>query len=390
MKVGITAGVYYPEIGGGGTYLKLLRDDLLAAGHEVQVVAFGETGPSAGVVRVSRGSPIPIRLLRFTYAAWRALQHADVWYANDYGVAAAFLAPLHRKPMVMKVIGDWAWESGVNQGLVPPPGAADGASRGDPLIDLERQRQHPRVELRKAIRRRTARSMDRVLVPSAYLAGVVAGWGVARERIVTIHNGINPVEPSDSPDERELGLIVTAARLVAWKGIDHLIRALPIVRREVPARLIVLGDGPARNDLERLTRELALDGAVSFAGLVDRAAVRKHLSRASVFALPSAYEGLPHVILEAMAEGCPVVAAGAGGTPEVVNDAIDGLLVPFGDPPALAQALVRILQDRALATRFAARGRRRVAEEFNWSATSAATIDLLARLVRGEASSVTK
>lgn len=382
MKVGITAGVYYPEIGGGGTYLKLLRDDLIAAGHEVQVVAFGETGSSTGVVRVSRRSPIPIRLLRLTYAAQRALRHADVWYANDYGVAAALLAPLHRKPMVMKVIGDWAWESGVNQGLVPPPGATGGTPGGDPLIELERRRQHPRVELRKAIRRRTARSMDRVVVPSAYLAGVVAGWGVAPERIVMIHNGINPVDHSESPDKRERGLIVTAARLVAWKGIDHLIRALALVRREVPARLIVLGDGPVRHDLERLTRELALDGAVSFAGLVDRATVRKHLSRASIFALPSAYEGLPHVILEAMVEGCPVVAAGAGGTPEVVHDDIDGLLVPYGDPPALAHALVRLLQDRALAERFAARGQRRIAEDFNWSATSAATIDLLAGLVR--------
>ena len=379
MKVGITAGVYHPEMGGSGTYLKRLHDDLLAAGHQVQVVAFGETPSSPGVVRVSRRSPIPIRLLRFVYAALRALRRSDVWFVNDYGVAGMVLSPVHRKPMAMKVIGDWAWESGVNQGLVDPPGPA--ADAGDPLLELERRRQHPRVEVRKLIRRRTARSMDRVVVPSAYLADVVAGWGVPRERIVVIYNGIDPVGDPAGIAEREPGLVVTVARLVAWKGIDHLIRALDLVRRQIPtARLIVLGDGPMRPDLERLTATLGLVDSVKFEGQVDRATVRSHLARARAFALPSAYEGLPHVVLEAMAEGCPVVAAGAGGTPEAVRDEVDGLLVPYGDPVALSRALVRILGDDDLSAAFAAKGVSKIGGEFSWAATSSATIELLTSL----------
>ena len=380
MRLGISAGVYYPEMGGSGTYLRRLRADLMAAGHAVQVVCFGEDSSEPGVVRVSRRSAIPLRLLKFTWAAFRFLRRTDVWFVNEYGFSATLLAPLYRGPRVMKVIGDWAWESGVNQGLVPPPGDP---ALGDPLLTFEPRRQHPRVEVRKAIRRVAAKRMDRVLVPSEYLARVVAGWGVPGERIVVIHNGIDVVERPAPIEGRQPGLIVTVARLTAWKGIDHLIRALVQVRRDVPqAQLLILGDGPERPGLTRLASELGISGSVTFAGQVDRTVVHEHLARARAFALPSAYEGLPHVALEALTEGCPAVAAAAGGTPEVIRDEVDGLLVPYGDADALARALTRLLTDRELAERFNTTGPQRVIDEFSWQGTSAQTVRFLAGLVR--------
>src|SRR2546426_6021 len=117
MKVGIMAGGYYPEPGGSGTYLRQLRSDLLSAGHQVSIVCYGEAPSEPGIARVSRRLPIPLRLLVFGINSVRLLRDADVFFVNDYGLVGAILRAIYRKPAVMKVIGDWAWESAVNNGL---------------------------------------------------------------------------------------------------------------------------------------------------------------------------------------------------------------------------------------------------------------------------------
>lgn len=376
MKVGITAGVYYPEPGGGGTYLPQLRSDLLAAGHEVSIVCFGEAPSEPGIVRVTRRLPIPLRLLVFGFHSVRLLHDADVFFVNDYGLVGAVLRAVFRRPAVMKVVGDWAWESAVNNGITSV------STEDDPLLEFQRRAPPPRAALRKAIRTWAARLMDRVLVPSHYLADVVASWGVPRSRIVVIHNGVTLDGPGGE-NGRVGDRIVTVARLVRWKGIDHLIAAVPSLRARRPAvRLRVVGDGPDRPRLERLAHEHGVADITEFVGLVSREEVRRELAAASAFVLPSAYEGLPHVVLEAMAMSCPVVAAAAGGTREVVRDGVDGLLIPYGDPIALAAALMRVLTDRHFAVELGRRGRDRVAEAFAWQATSDAARELILGLGR--------
>lgn len=369
------AGVYWPEAGGSATYLRRLKSDLEARGHRVRVLCYGEEPSERDVVRVTRRLPVPVRVAVFTYWAARWLRECDVWFVNEYGLTATVLRPLLRKPSVMKIVGDWAWESGVNQGRVPmSPIGPDGVFR-DPLLRLQAERQHPLVELRKTIRTYAASSMDRILVPSRYLARVVTSWGVPPDRITVIYNGIDP-SVHEVRVTREPGLIVTVARLVAWKGIDHLIEAIGLLaQRGSRARLLVLGDGP---DLRRLQAAASLiPGRITFAGHVDRGEVRRQLARASSFVLASAYEGLPHVVLEAMVEGCPVIVAGAGGTVEVVRSEVDGLVVPYGDPQALADALSRVLEDQDFAARLSSAGGRRVREAFSWRSTSDAAITLL-------------
>src|SRR5438309_4061414 len=139
MKVGIMAGVYYPEPGGSGTYLRQLRSDLLSAGHRVSIVCSGETPSEPGIARVTRQLPIPFRLIVFGFNAVRLLRDADVLFVNDYGLVGAMLRAIYRKPAVMKVIGDWAWESAVNNGLTVV------LTTGDPLLDFQRRRQPMRA-----------------------------------------------------------------------------------------------------------------------------------------------------------------------------------------------------------------------------------------------------
>ena len=137
--------------------------------------------------------------------------------------------------------------------------------------------------------------------------------------------------------------IVSVARLIPIKGIAYLIRAMVHVK---DGSLVIIGDGPERVKLESLSKRLELSDRVSFTGWVsDRSTILDYLDQATVFVLPSLSEGLPRVLIEAMACGLPVVATNVGGVPEVVVDGVNGLLVPPRDEKALAKAIEYVFND---------------------------------------------
>ena len=169
--------------------------------------------------------------------------------------------------------------------------------------------------------------------------------------------------------------VVTVGRLAAPKDPLTLVRALAAVRGPFDARIV--GDGPERSAVEAEIRACALEGAVELLG--ERRDVQRLLAEADVFVLSSRSEGAPISILEAMATGVPVVASAVGGVPEIVKDGATGLLVPPGDPAALAAALEALLADPALRDRLGAAGQARVRERFSLAQLRRAHLDLYAR-----------
>ena len=154
-------------------------------------------------------------------------------------------------------------------------------------------------------------------------------------------------------------------RLRIRKGVEVLLEALRELRRRVPgAALRVAGNGEHRAPLERRTKELDLESAVAFLGACDAARVRTLLRGAAALVVPSTYEGMPLVVLEAMEAGVPVVASRVSGIPEVVVDGETGWLVPPEDPEALARALERVLTDPEEARRRGGAGRARIEERY--------------------------
>ncbi len=188
---------------------------------------------------------------------------------------------------------------------------------------------------------------------------------VSPRKIVTIPNGIDgsryDVRIDPGSLRREFGLepdgpiIGACVRLTEQKGITFLLQAMTRIRRVFPrAALLVAGQGGLEPALRQEARDLGIDSDVRFLGA--RLDVPALLRLFDVYALPSIWEGLPLILLEAMAAGCPIVGTDVGGVPTAVEPGVNGLLVRPGDPDALAEAIIQVLSNPSLAQEFASRG----------------------------------
>jgi glycosyltransferase involved in cell wall biosynthesis len=209
--------------------------------------------------------------------------------------------------------------------------------------------------------------VDRVIaVSEAVRRGLVAA-GLDPGKIAVVRDGIALGEASPDLAQRDRvrrllhlapadRLILNVAHLGAEKGQSDLIAAAARIHAARPdARLAIVGEGKLRAKLERQAA-MASGGKILFAGFWPPERISSLLAAATVFVLPSRQEGLGSVLLEAMAAGVPVVAASTGGIPEIVRDGVTGLLFPPGDSAALADAVIRLLNDPMLAARLSAAG----------------------------------
>jgi len=238
----------------------------------------------------------------------------------------------------------------------------------------------PRVDLPT---RRLLNAADAVVSPSAgFAAQCLPALGRAASRMKVIHNGVDLAEFRPVAAPRTAATLLTIASLDPWKGIDVLLRAMPVVRQQLPAaRLTIAGTGPARGELEALSAALALEDCVEFLGYQDRGNVRRLLATCSVFVLPSLSEPFGLVVLEALAAGAPVVASKVGGIPEIVEHGVHALLASPGDERALAHAIVLTCTDLELRQRLSTSGLQHVKSRFSWLNTGRAYEQLFTALI---------
>jgi colanic acid/amylovoran biosynthesis glycosyltransferase len=202
-------------------------------------------------------------------------------------------------------------------------------------------------------------------------------------KLHVVHCGIDLADFASAAPERAADgqvRLLAVGRLVAVKGHGVLIEAVARLAAEgVDAIATIVGDGPRRAALEALARELGVAGRVRFAGRVGQDDIRRFYAEADVFCLPSFAEGVPVVLMEAMAAGVPVVASRISGIPELVDDGVTGVLVPPGRPDRLAGAVRALAADPAGRERLAAAGRERIEAEFEVRASARILHGLLER-----------
>jgi glycosyltransferase involved in cell wall biosynthesis len=179
--------------------------------------------------------------------------------------------------------------------------------------------------------------------------------------------------------------LLFVGRLVPAKGVSFLLETIAKIDEAI---LDVAGDGPERKFMETKAAVLGIVGRVRFLGYQSQAEVRELLRRADVFVMASFAEGLPVVLMEAMAAGVPVVAPWIAGIPELVDDGQNGFLVPPGDPSAAATAIRRLLEDAELRNHFAIAGRAKVEREFNLKIEASWLAKILSSAVSGVSETV--
>jgi len=382
MRVLITAPVFPPDLGGPAIYVPSLGRFLVDRGHEVKVVAFcseeNPTGYPFPVHAVPRG-PLPVRYIKAFFAVLAEAKDVDVVYVQEHlALLHVLAAKLRRKPVVIRIMVDGAWEIAHRKGWCGD----------DDIVTFQRNGYGWQVKLTRFLQRTWWRWCTRIIACSEFLRQIlIQHHGVPADKVQRIFNAYHGPDPDELGATREearaeLGLdpsrryVLTICRLMVWKGVDGILRALTALPEDV--HLLIAGDGDMEDAWKRLAVELGLEGRATFLGNVPHARIPLYIRAADVFVLNSRYEGLSHTLLEVLHLGTPMIASAVCGNPEVVEDEVNGLLIDPRDPSALAQAISRVLEDPALVRRFdeACRERR---ERFSREGTFAEVEEVLRR-----------
>ena len=307
---------------------------------------YGADGPIAGEIRAMNISVVDVGMT----AKWR---WGGFWRLYDL---------LRReRPTILHT---WMFHANI-------PGRVLGRLAGVPIVINSEHTMAMERGWRYWLNRITHPWTDQVICVSPQVADFfVDHVGIPRQKIIFIPNGVDLQNLKDLPDKLQARarlalppdqvLVGTVARLDPVKRLDVLLQALTSLS-DVSA--VVVGDGPERVRLGEVSDRLKLTERVFFVGHQED--VWPWLAALDVFVLCSDWEGMSNALLEGMAAGLPVVATAVGGTPDVVVDGVTGLLVPPRDPPALAEAVVRLLRDPDLRHRMGEAGRHRVEEHFS-------------------------
>lgn len=345
MRVLIATGLYPPEIGGPATYTVFLEKHLERHGVAYEVLPYS----------VVRKYPKVIRHIAYLIKLLFRARGVTALYALDtvsVGLPVFIASFLTRKPYLLRVPGDYAWEQGQQRYGV--------TESLDTFQSIERFSLPVRVLV--FVQRLVAERALHIVVPSEYMKGIVAGWGVGTERITRIYSVLKEVtvpEPRATLRE-EFGyrdfVVTTAGRLVPWKGMRVLIDVVASMRAKgVPVTLEIIGDGVCKDELTVHVRKLGAEAYVHLRGMVSREELARRITASDAFVLNTAYEGLSHQLLEVMSLGVPIVTTPVGGNIELIKDGETGIFIPYDNEEKIQEALQGLYEEpqsgKALAER---------------------------------------
>lgn len=368
MRLVVATPLYPPDIGGPATYARTLEIELPKRGIDVSLVKFSAV----------RRLPKVIRHVAYFWNVFRALRGADAILALDpvsVGFPAVLAAKLRRVPFIVKVVGDHAWEQGAqHSGLTMSL---------DEYLDIPTKNLPRRVRWHRYIQESVVHAAARVMVPSKYLSRVVLAWGADPRTVRVVYNTFDPPRHVATREEARKHysaagpVIISAGRLVPWKGFAELIELLPQVVAKFPhAELLIAGDGPEKGRLNDVIAKHGLASRVTLLGSLPREELLERITAAECFVLNTRYEGLSHQLLEVMAVGTPIVTTQTGGNPELVENKKDGRLIEPGNTTELTEAIMWVLRHESDSRKMAEHARTRLSE-FTLERMISGTIDTL-------------
>lgn len=330
MKTGLclVSGIYPPDAGGPAKFTyefehfarkRCPHIDVIATTNSISSISNLKNG---SIVRISRKSNVIFRYILFILNLRKLKAKNRTFLVTGAFLEFYFARICRNSYVVFKLPGDIVWERARNQGYTK--------------LSIE-EFQFSKLPFKFGLMRKAFTSAiskaDKVIVPSDGLRELTKIWGIDQTKVFLVYNSVDPNTFNLPRDSEKQFDVLTVCRLTKWKGVEELIRST----QSLGLTLAVVGDGPERANLTKLA--LQLNARVQFFGDVDFDTVKQLYAKSKRFVLNSAYEGLPHVLLEARASNLLCLAREGTGSSEVVHHMKDGLLFGPSSGMQLTEAL---------------------------------------------------
>ncbi len=379
----IVTGIFPPDIGGPASYARTLAQGL-SKDYGVKIITYSsvrkdkqDKNYSFQVKRVWKKNLWFFKHALFGLKVFFSCKNSDIVYSLSTlsgAIPSLVGARFFRKKFYLRVAGDYAWQVAIEK------------NRSSLLIDdFQKSKKTGWIGFLHKIQVGACKNADGIIVPSQYLANIVAGWGIPKEKIKVIYNGVDFKSTNISREEakKKIGIygdiILSAGRLVPWKGFRMLIKIIPRLSEISQLfRLVIVGDGPDGKMLESMVKNLGLERKVHLVGRKSQEELATYLAAAGIFVLNSGYEGFSHQILEAMAAGTPVIATAVGGNKEVIRQGKNGFMVKYQDEFNLIEAIKSLWENPELREEFKKEGKK-TAEHFSSEKMFEETIKVLVK-----------
>lgn len=362
MKILITTGIYPPEIGGPATYTKLLEENFRKIGIDVGVLPF----------RVVIFLPKVIRHLVFVIHVLLKSVNTNIIYAQDpvsVGLPSLIASKIMRKKFIIRVAGDYAWEQSRQRYKVT-----------DSIDNFQDKNYGFRVEFMRSIQKFVVRRADKIITPSLYFSNLVSKWMSNRKiKIETVYNGIDFKElpRADSGYQYKPKTIISAGRLVPWKGFEMLIGSLVELQ---DWKLFIAGEGPEELNLKKTAENLEVKDRVIFLGKLEREHLAKFIKNCEIFALNTHFESFSFQVVESMYVGTPVISTLTGSIPEIIESMKSGILITPDDKLEFIKSVEKLSSDFGFREKITAEAEKR-SRDFSIENTVGKTLNIIENIL---------
>ena len=350
----LVSGIYPPETGGPATFIQNFSTWLAQRSLDVSVITYtdGESNTEIvdgiRVIKIHRDRNIALRYIRFIRILLKTYNSATKVLASGAFVEIVLASLVRRIEYTVKIPGDIVWERARNSGITDLDITSFQASNMSLKYRL----------FRNLFSLSIARAKN-IIVPSMFLQKIVAKWVGPSKKITLIYNSTNYSRFSKPGSQLRIFDVITASRLVPWKGVDEIIQCC----KELDLSLGIAGEGPDENRLKKFATTLG--ASVTFLGQIPKSEMADFYSAGEIFVLNSSYEGLPHALIEAKASGLLCIGKSGTGSEEVIRNEIDGLLVNSDLKCNLKDTLHRVFLNPDLVAGLRQRAHEDVVERFS-------------------------
>ena len=346
MKILITVGIYPPDIGGPASFVPRIAKLLEQNECEVTVICLSNEkildNEPYKIIRILRNQNLILRWIKTVFNMIAYGRDAELIFVNGLPMEAYIANLFLRKKLIRKIVGDWAWERGRNKGIT-----------NDSFDEFQKNKHNLHLEIAKFSRGWTATKADLVITPSMHLKEVVKNWGVLENNLQVIYNGTK-IQPRIDKQENEVLHFVTVGRLAPWKNIDKIIQAMALLNDKGFNFIFnIVGSGPIDKKLKKLVTDLKLEEKIFFLGQKKTNELNKIYLNSDIYIQASGYEGLPHVILEAINFNLSIISTPIGGTNEILLNGKNGWVLNLKENKApdefdLQELIKNVVESKAV------------------------------------------